>query len=218
MSGMKLAVLRTDKQLLVQPMSATISKTVQTQLQALLIGLALAISLPVSASDESIAVLVLNQSENSIPRGNLVYTPLVVSLHKKLEQADQSVTSLMLEDRNQPDWTKGLRAVKNAVKRFRDRSLKTVILVDATQRSIAGSQSEIELSYRFYDTKTRKVYRTFQATAVVETGSCGRYCELRRTAEEFRQLDQSLSSVTIASLPGVQLPTLAQVKEFRQNI
>jgi len=192
--------------------------TARAQLQALIFGLILAISLPVSASDESIAVLVLNQSENSIPRGNLVYTPLVVSLHKKLDQADQSVTSLMLQKRDQPDWTRGLRAVKTAVKRFRDRSLKTIILVDATQQIIAGNQKEIALSYRFYDTKTRKVYRTFRAAGVVETGSCEGYCELRRTADEFKKLDESLSSLTVASLPGVELPAIAQVKELSQNI
>ena len=194
-------------------MSAEIFEYARKQATKALMAQGLVISMPALANDiESTAVLALNQSEHSIPRGDLVYTSLVVSLQKKIREANHTVSNLALQKKDQPDWSKGLTAVDSAVKAYDNESLTTVILVDATRRELSNNLTEIQLSYTFYDAEERSVYRTFEADAVVAT-SCEKHCATYQLVQEFKKLDKTLISSIVASLGEVQLPAIAQLQK-----
>ena len=69
---------------------------------------------------------------------------------------------------DQPDWSRGLESVKQAVSALDNKHLETIVLVSATiNPKDSDRQSNVRLTLQFYDVATASVYATLNEELVV---------------------------------------------------
>ncbi len=149
---------------------------------------------PIRTDKVGVAIVVLADQENSVPRNHPVYNRLIGMLQKSMKRENFLVFNGILAPQDQPDWSRGMDAVIEAADRLNNPWVETMVVVNATTRLRHDKRmTEVALELRFLALSTKTVYRQLtQKSPVMTPEECAEACSRRLIDKELVQLSSTI--------------------------
>lgn len=114
------------------------------------------------------AFMVMANDEHHVAREDRLYRHIIGRLQRQVKTSGAYVFNAAMAPEDQPDWSRGLESVKQAVSVLDNKHLETIVLVSATiNPKDSDRQSNVRLTLQFYDVATASVYATLNEELVV---------------------------------------------------